>query len=83
MMIEMLTPLAVVLRGECAAVDVPADGGRLTVLPRHQALVCLLKDGLVYVDSEDALRETWRVAGASLSVSDNKVTLLAAEAERA
>ena len=81
MMVEMITPLEVVTRKDCAAIDVPAAGGRLTVLPRHQTLVCLLKDGLVYVRAGGAPRETWRVGGASLSVRDDKVTLLAAEAE--
>ena len=58
------------------SVDVPAAHGRLTVLARHEPLVCAVLPGAVKVVDEAGTHETWQTPGGVLEVGPEETTLL-------
>jgi F-type H+-transporting ATPase subunit epsilon len=74
--LEIVSPDTAYPARDVAALDVPAAGGRLSVLARHQPLVCLLEAGTVRLRSADGVVEEWTIEGGSLRVASDMVTLL-------
>jgi len=70
------------LSRDVVSVDVPAARGRLTVLARHQRLVCRVLPGVVKVVDASGAREAWDVAGGALQVEPAETTLLVPRATR-
>jgi len=64
---------------EVVSLDVPAEAGRLTVLARHQPLVCLVREGEVRVGTGSAV-ERWQVKAGVLRVQPADVVLLVHDA---
>ena len=74
--LEILTPTGALPPRRLRFLDVPAEGGRLTVLPRHQPLICLLRAGEVVTRDEAGSEERWRIDTGTLTVGRAGVTLL-------
>jgi len=64
------------------SLNVPAEKGRLTVLARHQPLVCMLHAGQVVILDAEGAREDWRIGEGTMTVTPKIVTLLVHDAER-
>ena len=80
--IHIVTPDRHERRPDAAALNVPAEAGRLTVLTGHQPLVCSLREGDIRIDAADGQRETWKTGTGTLRVAQDDVTILARRAER-
>jgi F-type H+-transporting ATPase subunit epsilon len=79
MKLEIVTPDHAYPARDIRSLDVPAHDGRLTVLPGHEPMVCLLQPGTVSI-STDAAAESWTIGEGTLSVSADQLTILATRA---
>jgi F-type H+-transporting ATPase subunit epsilon len=77
---EIVTPAQAHPAREVVSVDAPGEDGRLTIMARHEPLVCLLRAGPVNIRTAEGGQETWSVAGGALAVRPDGVTLLTTEA---
>jgi len=80
--VEVVTAERKLYSGEATLVSAPGSDGRLGVLPRHAAMLALLKEGELRIELNDA-EEPIFVSGGFLEVSDNRVIVLADTAEHA
>lgn len=80
--VEVVTAERELYNGEADLVSAPGSEGRLGILPRHAALLTLLKPGELRIKL-GAAEEPLFVSGGFLEVSDNTVTVLADTAEHA
>ena len=78
--LEIVTPGEARPPREVAAVEVPAEEGRLTVLAGHQPLVCTIRAGRVRVRDASGENRIWRVGAGTLTVDPGRATLLVAGA---
>ncbi len=77
------TPEKLVNEGEARLVVVPAVDGELGILPRHAPLMALLGVGELRINRPGGETERLFVNGGFLQVLDNRVNVLATEAELA
>lgn len=80
--VEVVTAERELYNGEADIVSAPGSEGRLGILPRHAALLTMLKPGELNIKLNGA-EEPLFVSGGFLEVSDNSVTVLADTAEHA
>ena len=80
--LEIVTPERKVFDAAVDTVTVPTASGEAGILPNHAPLVSALKPGiLIYTNGGSVERVA--VSGGFVEVSDNKVSVLADEAETA
>ena len=75
------TPEQLVFEGSVESVTVPAADGEMGFLPRHAPLVGSLGFGELRVASQDGAKQAFFVNGGFVQVVDNRVTVLAVEAQ--
>jgi len=81
-------PLQLITRGgevfarDVVSVDVPAVEGRLTVLARHEPLVCSVLEGSVKIRAASGEYETWDVMPGVMQVGRDGVELVVQSATR-
>ncbi len=80
--VEVVTAERELYSGEASVVSAPGSEGRLGILPRHAAMLALLKEGELRIEL-DGQDEPIFVSGGFLEVSDNRVIVLADTAEHA
>ena len=80
--VEVVTAERELYNGEADIVSAPGSEGRLGILPRHAALLTMLKPGELNIKLNGA-EEPLFVSGGFLEVSNNSVTVLADTAEHA
>ena len=80
--VEVVTAERELYSGAATLVSAPGSEGQLGILPRHAAMLALLKEGELRIELNDA-EEPIFVSGGFLEVSDNRVIILADTAEHA
>ena len=75
------TPEQLVFEGAVESVTVPAADGEMGFLPMHAPLVGSLGFGELRVSSQDGAKQAFFVSGGFVQVVDNRVTVLAVEAQ--
>jgi F-type H+-transporting ATPase subunit epsilon len=80
--LEIVTPERRVLDAEVDMVAVPTLSGQVGILPGHAPLVSSLKPG-VLAYARKGVTEKLAVSGGFVEVNNNKVSVLADQAERA
>ena len=80
--VEVVTAERELYNGEADIVSAPGSEGMLGILPRHAALLTMLKPGELNIKLNGA-EEPLFVSGGFLEVSNNSVTVLADTAEHA
>ena len=65
------------------SLDVPAAGGRLTVLAGHQPMICSIVAGTARILLADGSRERWNVTEGALRVGRGETVLVVRTAEKA
>lgn len=80
--VEVVTAERELYSGEATLVSAPGSEGQLGILPKHAAMLALLKEGELRIELNDA-EEPIFVSGGFLEVSDNRVIVLADTAEHA
>jgi F0F1-type ATP synthase epsilon subunit len=58
------------------SLNAPGVAGRLTVLARHEPLICSLAPGSLTIDAADGQREAWTIEAGTLRVGRDRVTLV-------
>ncbi|HEY6484212.1 MAG TPA: F0F1 ATP synthase subunit epsilon [Steroidobacteraceae bacterium] len=81
--VEIVSAEGELFSGAAAMVFAPGEIGDLGILPRHAALLSLLKAGEVRVRTPDGAEQSFFVGGGVIEVQPNKVTVLADTAARA
>ena len=82
MHVEVVTAERELYNGEADMLIAPGSEGQLGILPRHAALLTMLKVGEMLIRLDDA-EEPLFVSGGFMEVSNNSVIVLAETAERA
>ena len=82
MHVEVVTAERELYSGEADEVIAPGSEGQLGILPKHAALLSMLKVGELVIKLSGA-EEPFFVSGGFLEVSNNSVTVLAETAEHA
>lgn len=77
---EIITPGKVYPPCEAVSLNVLAEEGPLTVLARHQPMVCCLKNGKARITNTDLREELWNMGQGTLTVRREMVTLLVEDA---
>ena len=81
--LSIVTPERTVISETVSAVQLPASGGSLGILAGHAPLLAELGVGECVVKLPGGAEETYAVAGGTVEVSREQVTVLADTAERA
>lgn len=79
-MLEVVAPDQASSPRPVASLQVPAAGGRLTVLAGHQRMVCGLGRGQVVAVDPSGRSDAWPVSGGVMRVTPRSVILLVPEA---
>jgi F0F1-type ATP synthase epsilon subunit len=77
---EIITPDKAYPPREVVSLTVLAENGPLTVLARHQPMVCCLKSGKAKITTADLQEEFWNMGQGTLTVRHEMVTLLVEDA---
>ena len=80
--VEVVTTTGAVYTGDADEVVAPGGEGQLGILPRHAPLMTTLTIGALHI-KHDGTEDTLFIGGGFMEVSDNRVVILADEAERA
>lgn len=80
--LEIVTRDAAYPSRDVTSLNVSAEKGRLTVLARHQPLVCSLHAGRTVIRDDEDRKEDWHIGEGTMTVTRKGVTLLVHEAER-
>ena len=74
--LTLTTPRDSLTREGLVFLDVPAADGRLTVLPDHQDLVCVLRDGELILRLANGIEERHAVGAGAMTVLANEVEIV-------
>jgi len=77
--LKIITPKKVVLEQDIKSITVPSAEGEITILPRHQSLFSLLKEGILKIkvgETEDFLA----IGGGYLETNGREINILVARA---
>ena len=73
--LRIVTPDLAYPPREVESLDVPAEEGRLTVLARHQPMICLVRTGQARIAASGG-PEDWTIAAGVLRVDRGETVLL-------
>ena len=66
--------------GEALQVTIPASGGQMGILPNHEPVLTLIKQGKLAVVEKDGTRHVIEVADGFISFDSNKLTVAVEDA---
>ena len=79
---ELVTPDKLLMSEEVDMVVVPGSEGDFGVLPRHAPLIATLRNGVISIYENDAVKSRVFVGGGVAEVTPDRCTVLAEEAAR-
>ena len=80
--LKIITPERIVFEGEIDQATLPVSDGEVTILPKHRSYIASLKIGEITIKNGSE-ENSIAVAGGFLEFADDKLVVLADEAERA
>lgn len=80
--LKIITPERIVFEGEIDQATLPVSDGEVTILPKHRSYIASLKIGEIMIKNGSE-ENSIAVAGGFLEFADDKLVVLADEAERA
>ncbi len=80
--LKIITPERIVFEGEIDQATLPVSDGEVTILPKHRSYIASLKIGEIMI-KKGSEENSIAVAGGFLEFADDKLVVLADEAERA
>ena len=78
--LKVITPSKIVMDEEVTSVTAPSVDGELTVLPRHQNLFTLLKEGIITIRREGKDEEYLAIGGGYLETDGKHIKILVSRA---
>lgn len=79
MNLKIITPKKVVREGEITSITAPAASGEVTILPRHENLFTLLKEGIITMRTKDE-EEYMAIGGGYLQTDGQNLQILVSRA---
>ena len=77
MIVEILTLESILLSAEAKSVVVPGSNGRFEMLNNHAPIISTLQAGTIKVIDNNDDEKLIEIAGGSVEMSNNKITILA------
>ena len=77
MIVEILTLESILLSTEAKSVAVPGTSGRFEMLNNHAPIISTLQEGTIKVIDNNDDEKLIEIAGGSVEMSNNKITILA------
>ena len=77
MFVEILTLEEVLFSKEAISVVVPGESGTFEMLDNHAPIISILKKGTIKITDTNNQKTSIELAGGSIEMSNNKVTILA------
>ncbi len=77
MIVEILTLESILLSTEAKSVVVPGTNGRFEMLNNHAPIISTLQEGTIKVIDNSDDEKLIEIAGGSVEMSNNKITILA------
>ncbi len=74
--LEIVTPEGLIFDGDVKSVTFPGEEGEFGVLPRHAALLSLLKPGVIEIEKADGSKESIVINWGHVKVDENKAVAL-------
>lgn len=83
--LKIVTPERTVFEGDVFQATLPVSNGEVTILPNHRSYIASLKPGeaVLKKDAKDKEETDIFVSGGFIEFTENKLTVLADEAQRA
>jgi len=81
--LKIVTPERVVYKNKVKQITLPTADGEITILPNHRSYIASLETGEMIAKTENEEEVDLAVAGGFVEFYDNKLVVLADEAERA
>ena len=77
MFVEILTLEEVLFSKEAISVVVPGESGTFEMLDNHAPIISILQKGTIKITDTNNQKTSIELAGGSIEMSNNKVTILA------
>ena len=77
MTVEILSPEALLFKGEVTAVNVPGAKGPFIILDHHAPIISLLTEGEVKLFEGKKELQHFTITGGTLECNQNKIVILA------
>lgn len=77
MKVEIITPDKSLYNGEASMVSLPGTDGSLGILNNHAPIITTLQSGIITLKEENGTVQEIEVAGGTVEVLNNVVTILA------
>ncbi len=74
--LEIVTPEGLIFDGDVKSVTFPGEEGEFGVLPKHAALLSLLKPGVIEIEKTDGKKESIVINWGHVKVDENKAVAL-------
>ncbi len=74
--LEIVTPEGLIFDGDVKSVTFPGEEGEFGVLPKHAALLSLLKPGVIEIEKADGKKESIVINWGHVKVDENKAVAL-------
>jgi F-type H+-transporting ATPase subunit epsilon len=81
--LKIVTPERVVYEGRVMQITMTTQAGEITILPNHRSYIAALRPGEMMVKNNQAEETILAVAGGFVEFNNNKLIILADEAQRA
>ncbi len=78
--LSIITPRRKVLEKEIKAITAPGAEGEITILPRHEELFTLLKEGILKIKRKDDKEDYFAIGGGYLETDGIEVNVLVSRA---
>lgn len=75
MRVEILTPRKIEFKGDADCVVLPTQAGEISILPRHSALISVLKQGRIRVKNKDK-EDSFSIEGGVAEITEDSVVIL-------
>lgn len=75
--LEIVTPYGMIFSGDVKSVTLPGSEGEFGVLPRHAALVSLLKAGVIEIEKVDGSIDSIAISWGHAKIDESKAVILA------
>lgn len=77
--LRIITPRKIVLEEEAGSVTVPSADGEITILPRHEKLFSLLKEGVIKIRKQSR-EDLFAIGGGYVETNGKEVNILVSKA---
>ena len=74
--LEIVTPEGLIFDGDVKSVTFPGEEGEFGVLPKHAALLALLKPGVIEIERTDGTKESIVINWGHVKVDEDKAVAL-------